>query len=194
MITSGKDKGQVGTVLKVIRDTKFPRVLVEGLNLTKRHVKRAGDNPGGIISVESPLHYSNVALIDPINNEPVRAAFRWLEDGTKVRVSRGRMASGSIIPRPDVLKQRRKPLPIKAGPQDTVLKEAAQQTHRPGDLPSFLKVQLAQQAQQQRQFSSSTGGSSSPLLSAGSRITTSGASTLLSSRWQLWRGFAASAW
>ncbi len=50
-------------------------------------MKRAGDNPGGIISVESPLHYSNVALIDPINNEPVRAAFRWLEDGTKVRLT-----------------------------------------------------------------------------------------------------------
>ena len=51
---------------------------------SKRHMKRSGDNPGGIISVESPLHYSNVALLDPVTNAPVRASWRWLEDGTKV--------------------------------------------------------------------------------------------------------------
>lgn len=178
-ISSGKDKGQVGTVLKVIRDSKFPRVVVEGLNLSKRHVKRTKDNPGGIISVESPLHYSNVSLLDPVNNQPVRVSWRWLEDGTKVRVSKGRLASSSIVPRPDILKQRRKPLPVKAGPQDTPLKEATRATHKPGDLPSFLKDRLS--TIQQRQYCSSAGGSLQQ--AAGDRLPFSGR----------WRGFAASA-
>lgn len=185
MLMAGKDKGQIGTVLKVIRDNKFPRVVVEGLNLvslqfiaqiidknnsavippllltslsfptthsslqSKRHIKRTKDSPGGIISVESPLHYSNVQLVDPVTNAPVRVSWRYLEDGTKIRVSRGRQGSGSIIPRPDILKQRRKPLPVAAGPLDTPAKAALTSTHTPGDLPSALS-----QLMQRRQYSS----------------------------------------
>ena len=165
MVMAGKDAGQVGTVTKVIRDVRFPRVLVEGLNLVraclgrascccccssaavaghaactmlqasfasaccrscapaaacyqqrhmrtqhgrllrrtfaclclahaaagppahaqnKRFLKRSKDNPGGIVSVESPLHYSNVSLVDPVTEQPVRVTWRFLEDGTKV--------------------------------------------------------------------------------------------------------------
>lgn len=169
---AGKDAGQVGTVTKVIRDVRFPRVLVEGLNLVrwgqhacgqgcrpcsgaaclpspccashkllsacgslraaahmrcwasplagaraqagkvpsgtvlhaphrshqptsaarlqnKRFLKRTKDNPGGIVSVESPLHYSNVKLVDPQTGQPVRVTWRFLEDGTKVRAAAG---------------------------------------------------------------------------------------------------------
>ena len=52
---------------------------------TKRHMKRTKESPGGIISVESPLHYTNVQLVDPVTNSPVRVCWRYLEDGTKVR-------------------------------------------------------------------------------------------------------------
>ena len=51
----------------------------------KRHIKRQGENPGGIITTESPLHYSNVQLVDPVTNAPVRVTWRFLEDGTKAR-------------------------------------------------------------------------------------------------------------
>eukprot|EP00889_Picochlorum_renovo_P008741 jgi/Picre1/35771/NNA_003231.t1 len=103
MIRSGKDAGQIGTVTKVIRDEKFPRVLIEGLNLNKRAVKKTQENPGGMVSVESPVAYANVSLIDPVTKSPVKVTWRYLEDGTKVRVTRGNLASGSIIPRPRFL-------------------------------------------------------------------------------------------
>ncbi len=51
----------------------------------KRHIKRQGENPGGIITTESPLHYSNVQLVDPVTDAPVRVTWRFLEDGTKAR-------------------------------------------------------------------------------------------------------------
>jgi len=53
----------------------------------KRFLKRTKDNPGGIVSVESPLHYSNVKLVDPQTGQPVRVTWRFLEDGTKVRAA-----------------------------------------------------------------------------------------------------------
>lgn len=143
IVMAGKDAGQVGTVLKVIRDEKWPRVLVEGLNLSKKSIKKTKDNPGGIISIETPLHYSNVSLVDPVTAAPVRVSWRYLEDGTKVRVSRGKLASGSVIPRPEILLQRRgKPRPIGVGPKDTPVLIVGQKTHTHGDLPSFLKEQL----------------------------------------------------
>lgn len=134
-IMAGKDKGQNGTVSKVIRDEKVPRVIVEGRNLAKRHVKRQGENPGGIVTSESPLHYSNVQLIDPVTNAPVRVTWRFLEDGSKVRVTRGKKASGSVVPRPEILKQRRKPRPL-PGPKDTSVAEAGRETAADGDAPS----------------------------------------------------------
>jgi large subunit ribosomal protein L24 len=138
VVTAGKDRGQRGVVLRVVRDDRFPRVVVEGLNLSKRAIKRTKDSPGGIVSVESPLHYSNVALLDPVTAVPVRAAWRYLEDGSKVRVTRGRGASGSVVARPAVLAQRRKPRPAAAGPADTPAVVAAEATHVRGALPSAL--------------------------------------------------------
>ena len=73
-VVAGKDKGQVGTVSKVYR--KENRLLVEGLNLVKKHVKRSGDNPGGIITMEAPIHVSNVMVIDPEDERPTRIAYR----------------------------------------------------------------------------------------------------------------------
>jgi len=95
------------------------------------------------VNVESAIHYSNVSLIDPVTNAPVKTSWRYLEDGSKVRMTRGRLASQSIIPRSEVLKQRRKPLPLEHGPKDTVAQARQEITHVPGDLPSALKEFLS---------------------------------------------------
>ena len=129
MVVAGKDKGQVGTVSKVYR--KENRLLVEGLNLVKKHVKRSGDNPGGIITMEAPIHYSNVNLVDPVTGASVRARTRFLDDGTKVRYTVGRNASGSIVPKPDVAAGRTKPRKTDVGSRDTGWEHATANTYAP---------------------------------------------------------------
>eukprot|EP00887_Chlorella_sp_A99_P001517 scaffold8.g1517.t1 len=196
MVTAGKDKGQTGTVVRVIRDERQPRVIVEGLNLSKRHIKRSQDNPGGIISVESPIHYSNVALLDPVTNAPVRVVYRYTEEGDKVRVTRGNLASGSVIPRPEVLKQRKKPFPAKPGPLDTPAAEAARATHTPGDLPSFLEhlrplAGRRPAAAALHTLSAAAAAGSSPAAAAVARLLGGGARQQAFGRGQFWRGFAA---
>lgn len=142
MIIAGRDKGLTGTVTTVIRSKN--RVIVEGRNLVKKCVKRTEQSQGGIFDKEAPLHVSNVQLLDPITKAPCKVGFRFLEDGTKVRVSRGLEASGSIIPRPEILKQRRKPRITECGPRDTPQEEVMRRTYDPFEdgkrgLPVLLK-------------------------------------------------------
>lgn len=83
-IIAGRDRGKRGQVLRVFPDQ---RVIVEGVNLVKRHTKanpQAG-TPGGIIEKEAPLQASNVALFNPVTQKADRVGYRRLEDGTKVR-------------------------------------------------------------------------------------------------------------
>ncbi|MBI4497422.1 MAG: 50S ribosomal protein L24 [Chloroflexi bacterium] len=83
-VLTGKDRGKRGKVQQVL--PKEQRVLVEGINVVKRHVKpRPPVVQGGIVSQERPIHISNVALLCPHCGKPTRAGFRFLEDGTKVR-------------------------------------------------------------------------------------------------------------
>jgi len=84
MIIAGKDKGKSGKVLRVLPDKG--RVLVENLNVVKRHTKPTRTNAeGGIIEKEMPLDASNVMLLCGACNKPVRTGLRVLEDGSKVR-------------------------------------------------------------------------------------------------------------
>ena len=130
MVNAGKDRGQVGTVTKVFR--KENRLLVEGVNLVKKHVKRTEQNQTqGVITMESPIHYSNVNLVDPVTGSPTRIAMRYLEDGSKVRVTRGRLASGSVVPKPDVATQRRRPKDLRVGRSDTTWQDALKNTYAP---------------------------------------------------------------
>ena len=93
IVLTGRDKGKRGTVLRVV--TKTDRVLVEGVNVTKRHVKPTQAEPqGGIVEREAPIHISNVALIDPESDRPTRVRYKNLEDGRKVRVA---ARSGEVI-------------------------------------------------------------------------------------------------
>ncbi|MBQ0137867.1 MAG: 50S ribosomal protein L24 [Kurthia sp.] len=92
MVISGKDKGKSGVILSAF--PKKDRVLVEGVNIVKKHVKPNQLNPqGGIVSQEAAIHVSNVMLIDPKSGEPTRVGYT-MEDGKKVRVSK---KTGKVI-------------------------------------------------------------------------------------------------
>lgn len=84
IVIAGKNKGLKGKVLKILTNEK---VIVEGVNVVKKHKK---PNPakgiqGGINEQEAPIHCSNVALINPATNQPEKVGFKYLEDGRKVR-------------------------------------------------------------------------------------------------------------
>lgn len=84
VVISGKDKGRRGTVLRIYPDE---RVLVEGINVAKKH-QRPNPNmgiPGGIVDREMPLHISNVMLYNPQTKKGDRVGIRKLEDGSRVR-------------------------------------------------------------------------------------------------------------
>ncbi|KAE8009753.1 hypothetical protein FH972_006171 [Carpinus fangiana] len=127
MITRGKDKGEMGVIKRVIRSQN--RVIVEGKNLVKKHIKQGQGHEGGIFTVEAPLHVSNVQVLDPVTGKPCKVGVRYLEDGTKVRVSRGLGTSESIIPRPEILKIRTTPRPTIAGPKDTPMDLVLEKTY-----------------------------------------------------------------
>ena len=86
VVLTGKDKGRTGEVVKVM--PKDSRVLVQGINMVRRHTRPTQTNPGGIVDKEGSIHVSNVALIDPKTDKPTRVGFRVLENGTKVRYAR----------------------------------------------------------------------------------------------------------
>jgi large subunit ribosomal protein L24 len=82
---SGKDKGKTGTVLEVRPNEQ--RVVVDGLNIVKRHTRpRPPTEPGGVIEKAAPIHWSNVALIDPKDGRATRVRFGEV-DGKKVRIA-----------------------------------------------------------------------------------------------------------
>ena|SRR5690606_32254070 len=94
-VIRGNFAGQEGTVLRVL--PKENRVVIEGLNMRKRHTRPTQANPeGGILTFEAPIHASNVMLIDPKTGEPTRVRQHIDADGTKERVS---VKSGNPIPR-----------------------------------------------------------------------------------------------
>ena len=93
IVISGKDKGKKGRVLEAY--PRENRVLVEGVNMVKKHAKPTQQNPqGGILTQEAPIHASNVMLIDPKTGEPTRIGYKVLDNGKKVRVAK---KSGQVI-------------------------------------------------------------------------------------------------
>lgn len=92
VILAGKNKGAQGEVLKVI--PKEDRVLVQGVNLIKKHQRQTQTEQGGIITKEAPIHISNVAYLDKESGKPTRVGFKINDDGVKVRVAK---RSGEVI-------------------------------------------------------------------------------------------------
>ena len=85
-VLTGKDKGKTGKVLKVLSDKN--RVVVEKVNMIKRHARPSQTNKGGIIEKEGPIHVSNLQVICPKCADPARLGKKVLEDGSRVRVCR----------------------------------------------------------------------------------------------------------
>lgn len=86
-VIAGKDAGKIGKILKV--DRKKQRILIENINMIKRHTKpSAANRQGGIIESEAPIHWSNVMLMCNKCVQPVRIKVQRLDDGKKVRVCR----------------------------------------------------------------------------------------------------------
>ncbi len=92
IVVSGREKGRKGAVLNVNRKTR--RVLVQGVNMVKRHTRPSGGTPGGIIEKEAALAISNVAIIDPKSGSATRVGYKFLDDGRKVRFAK---QSGEVI-------------------------------------------------------------------------------------------------
>ena len=92
IVTAGRDKGKRGEVRQVIPEDG--RAIVAGVNLVRRHTRQTAQTEGGIISKESTIHLSNLAILDPKTGKPTRVGFKVLDDGRKVRVARG---SGDLI-------------------------------------------------------------------------------------------------
>jgi len=84
MVIAGKDNTKTGKILRVF--AKKDSVVVEGLNLIKKHIRARGNQPGGIEEKEAPIHISNVMLYCPKCTKPVRVKKSLLENGEKVRL------------------------------------------------------------------------------------------------------------
>ena len=92
LVTSGRDKGKKGEVLKV-----YPaddRALVSGVNIVKRHQRQTARQQAGIVNREAPIHLSKIAHVDPKTGSATRIGFKFLGDGRKVRFAK---KSGEVI-------------------------------------------------------------------------------------------------
>ena len=94
VVLAGKDKGKTGEVLLAL--PKENRVVVQGVNLVKRHTRPTPRHQGGIVEKEAAIHVSNVAIADPKDGKPTRVGHKILEDGRKVRIAK---RSGEVIDR-----------------------------------------------------------------------------------------------
>jgi large subunit ribosomal protein L24 len=92
IVTTGRDKGKKGEVLKMFPDDG--RALVSGVNVVKRHQRQTQTQQGGIVNKEAPVHLSNLAHVDPKSGDATRVGFKTLNDGRKVRFAK---KSGEVI-------------------------------------------------------------------------------------------------
>ena len=83
---AGKDKGKEGKINKVLRDEN--KVVVEGINIAKKHVKPNGQESGSIVEMEMPIHASNVMIVDPKTKKGTRVGHNIDKNGKKIRVSK----------------------------------------------------------------------------------------------------------
>jgi large subunit ribosomal protein L24 len=92
IVTTGKDKGKIGEVLKIL--TKKGRAFVQNVNMIKSHQQPTQATGGGIVEKEAAIHISNLAHIDPKDDKPTRIGYKTLEGGRKVRFAK---RSGEVI-------------------------------------------------------------------------------------------------
>ncbi len=83
IVKVGKDKGKIGKISKVI--TSNEKVVITGVNISKKHQKPSQDSKGGIIDKEMPIHISNILAYDVKSKKPSKVGFK-IEDGKKIRI------------------------------------------------------------------------------------------------------------
>ncbi len=106
-ITTGKDKGKRGTIIRVLKDQN--RVIVSGVNMVTKHVKKTPSEAGKKLVYEGSISASNVMIVDPKTNKPTRVGYKTDAKGVKGRVSK---ASGSPIGRTKVEAPKKKDAPV----------------------------------------------------------------------------------
>lgn len=92
IVTTGRDKGRKGEVLKVLREEN--RAIVQGVNVRKKHTRPSQAGAGGIVEQETPIHISNIAVVDPKSGEATRVGYQVLKGGRKVRFAK---KSGEVV-------------------------------------------------------------------------------------------------
>ena len=97
LVTSGRNKGQQGKVRINLIDKD--RIVVEGVNIVTKHIKRGRARQAGLVKVEAPFHVSNVMLVCPTCKEPTRVGVRAGENGKNARYCK---KCDALIPRPEV--------------------------------------------------------------------------------------------
>ena len=86
VVITGKNKGKEGKITKVLKNEN--RVVVEGVNIAKKHVKPNGQSAGSIVEMEMPIHASNVMIVDPETNKRTRIGHEINKDGKKIRTTK----------------------------------------------------------------------------------------------------------
>lgn len=94
VVLTGRDRGKIGAITRMF--LKKNQVIVQGVNVAKRHTAPSAGHPGGIVDKEMAIDISNVALMDPKDRKPTKVGYRFLEDGRKVRYAK---RSGEVIDR-----------------------------------------------------------------------------------------------
>ncbi len=85
MVIAGRDKGKIGEVMLVL--PALSQIVVEGVNIVKRHTKPSQAQPkGGILEINKPIHASKVMVIDPVTNKPARVGYKLQAQGKKQRI------------------------------------------------------------------------------------------------------------
>ena len=86
VVITGKDKGKEGKIIKTLKAEN--KVVVEGINMVKKHVKPNGQNAGSIVDMEAPIHASNVMIVDPKTKKGTRVGHTTDKKGKKIRIAR----------------------------------------------------------------------------------------------------------
>ena len=86
VVIAGKDKGKEGKITKVLRNEN--KIVIEGVNVVKKHVKPNGQNAGSIVELEAPINASNAMMIDPKTKQRTRIGHKIDKNGKKVRVAK----------------------------------------------------------------------------------------------------------
>lgn len=86
IVIAGSSKGRTGKIIKTLRNEN--KVIVEGVNIVKKHRKGNGQESGGILEVEAPIHASNVMIVDPKTNKRTRIGHTVDKNNKKIRISK----------------------------------------------------------------------------------------------------------